>query len=131
MTYEVTEVKSKLEAGLGKIDKTAVSSGTKVDQIESLVSPQSGHRTGPFVTPDILISLLKVETLREQIWELDTTNRNNLVFYGIREDGVTPEFAVKEVIRRSESFSQIKISLSFNQENWNHSRCSDTEGQES
>ena len=51
MTYEVTEVKSKLEAGLGKIDKTAVSSGTKVDQIESLVSTQSGHRTGPFVTP--------------------------------------------------------------------------------
>ena len=44
---------------------------------------------------------LQVETLKEQIWELDSTNRNNLVFYGIKEDGVTPEFAVKEVIRRS------------------------------
>ena len=131
MTYEVTEVKSKLEAGLGKIDKTAVSSGTKVDQIESLVSTQSGRRTLCDSKYLNIISLLKVETLREQIWELDTTNRNNLVFYGIREDGVTSEFAVKEVIRRSESFSQIKISLSFNQENWNHSRCSDTEGQES
>ena len=30
-------MKSTLEAGLGKIDKTAISSKTKVDQIESLV----------------------------------------------------------------------------------------------
>ena len=37
MTYEVTDMKSTLEAGLGKIDKTAISSKTKVDQIESLV----------------------------------------------------------------------------------------------
>ena len=77
MTFEVNDMKTLLDTGLGKIDKTAVSAGTKVDMIESLV-----------------------ETLREQIWELDTTNRNNLVFYGIKEDGNTAEAIVKEIIRR-------------------------------
>ena len=38
MTYEVADLKSTLEAGLGNIDKKAVSSVTKVEQIESLVS---------------------------------------------------------------------------------------------
>ena len=51
-------------------------------------------------TREIIFTFLKVETLREQIWELDTTNRNNLVFYGIKEDAGTAEFAVKEIIRR-------------------------------
>ena len=27
-----------------------------------------------------------VEELKEKTWELDTSNRNNLVFYGIKED---------------------------------------------
>ena len=78
LTHQLTDMKTLLEAGLAKIDKTAMSAGTKVEQIESLV-----------------------ETLREQIWELDTTNRNNLVFYGIKEDGGTAEAAVKDIIRRS------------------------------
>ena len=55
---------------------------------------------------------LQVETLKEQIWELDSTNRNNLVFYDMKEDGVTPEFAVKEVIRRSH-FPRLRFHLYF------------------
>ncbi|XP_023334977.1 uncharacterized protein LOC111706351 isoform X1 [Eurytemora carolleeae] len=44
----------------------------------------------------------EVEELKEKTWELDTNTRNNLVFYGIREDagGGNLEFCVKEVIRK-------------------------------
>ena len=40
-----------------------------------------------------------VEELKEKTWELDTSNRNNLVFYGIKEDDRSgnTELAVKEV----------------------------------
>ena len=39
--------------------------------------------------------------MKEQLWEIDTSNRNNLVFYGIKEDDSgSPEAAIKDVIRR-------------------------------
>ena len=40
-----------------------------------------------------------LEDLKEKTWKLDTNTRNNLVFYGIKEDGTccNAEFAVKEV----------------------------------
>ena len=39
--------------------------------------------------------------MKEQLWEIDTSNRNNLVFYGIKEDDSgSPETAIKDVIRR-------------------------------
>ena len=38
MTFEVNDMKTLLDSGLGKIDKTALSAGTKVDMIESLAS---------------------------------------------------------------------------------------------
>ena len=40
-----------------------------------------------------------VEELKEKTWELDTSTRNNLVFYGIKEDAGSgnTEWAVKEV----------------------------------
>ena len=39
-----------------------------------------------------------VEELREKTWELDTNTRNNLVIYGIKEEGNpgNTEWAVKE-----------------------------------
>ena len=42
-----------------------------------------------------------VEELKEKTWELDTNTRNNLVFYGIKEDGTTgnTEWAVREVVK--------------------------------
>ena len=46
-----------------------------------------------------------VEELKEKTWKLDSSTRNNLVFYGIKEDagGGNTEWAVKEVeIERSE-----------------------------
>ena len=48
---------------------------------------------------------------------MDTTNRNNLVFYGIKEDGVTAEFGVKEVIRRSDYLSLRFYLHKINREN--------------
>ena len=42
-----------------------------------------------------------MESLKEQLWEMDTSNRNNLVFYGVKEEADTPDTLVKEVIRRS------------------------------
>ena len=42
----------------------------------------------------------QVESLKEQLWEMDTSNRNNLVFYGVKEEADTPDTLVKEVIRR-------------------------------
>ena len=33
---------------------------------------------------------------------MDTSNRNNLVFYGVKEEADTPDTLVKEVIRRSD-----------------------------
>ena len=46
-----------------------------------------------------------VEELREKTWELDTNTRNNLVIYGIKEEGNpgNTEWAVKEA-RRTECF---------------------------
>ena len=39
-----------------------------------------------------------VEDLKEKTWELDTNTRNNLVFYGIQEEGSgNTEWAVREV----------------------------------
>ena len=40
-----------------------------------------------------------VEDLKEKTWELDTNTRNNLVFYGIKEEGApgNTEWAVREV----------------------------------
>ena len=40
-----------------------------------------------------------VEELKEKTWELDTNTRNNLVFYGIKEEGNpgNTEWAVREV----------------------------------
>ena len=43
---------------------------------------------------------MQVEALKEQLWELDTANRNNLVFYGVREEGLSPEAAIRDVIKR-------------------------------
>ena len=43
-----------------------------------------------------------MESLKEQLWEMDTSNRNNLVFYGVKEEADTPDTLVKEVIRRSD-----------------------------
>ena len=39
-----------------------------------------------------------MEELREKTWELDTNTRNNLVIYGIKEEGNpgNTEWAVKE-----------------------------------
>ena len=45
-------------------------------------------------------TFVQVESLKEQLWEIDTSNRNNLVFYGIKEDSGAPEAAIKDVIRR-------------------------------
>ena len=47
-----------------------------------------------------------VEELREKTWELDTNTRNNLVIYGIKEEGNpgNTEWAVKEA-RHQEFFS--------------------------
>ena len=43
----------------------------------------------------------EVEGLKEEMWELDTNNRNNLVFYGIREEAAsTAEASVRDIIRR-------------------------------
>ena len=46
-----------------------------------------------------------VEELREKTWELDTNTRNNLVIYGIKEEGNpgNTEWAVKEA-RHGELF---------------------------
>lgn len=49
-----------------------------------------------------------IEELREKTWELDTSTRNNLVFYGLKDDeegGSTAEWMVKELIR-----TQLRIS---------------------
>ena len=46
------------------------------------------------------ISFLRrnVEELKEKTWELDSNTRNNLVFYGIKEEGQgNTEWAVREV----------------------------------
>ena len=44
-----------------------------------------------------------VEDLKEKTWELDTNTRNNLVFYGIKEEGApgNTEWAVREVSMRA------------------------------
>ena len=41
-----------------------------------------------------------VEDLKEKTWELDTNTRNNLVIYGIKEEGNpgNTEWAVREVM---------------------------------
>ena len=57
--------------------------------------PIIGKKTQSYVT-----ALFQVESLKEQLWEIDTSNRNNLVFYGIKEESGPPELAIKDVIRR-------------------------------
>ena len=47
-----------------------------------------------------MTAFVQVESLKEQLWEIDTSNRNNLVFYGIKEESGPPELAIKDVIRR-------------------------------
>ena len=49
-----------------------------------------------------------VEELKEKTWELDTSTRNNLVFYGIvEEDGPgNVEWSVREVIRKMMQISR-------------------------
>ena len=47
-----------------------------------------------------IVILDQVEALKEQLWELDTANRNNLVFYGVKEEGFSPEAAIRDVIKR-------------------------------
>ena len=44
-----------------------------------------------------------MEDLKEKTWELDTNTRNNLVFYGIKEEGApgNTEWAVREVSMRA------------------------------
>ena len=74
---EFLELKSRLELGLGKIDQTACSAGSKVEDME-----------------------IMIEGLREQLWELDESSRNKLVFYGVKEDGQSPDVSIKDVIRR-------------------------------
>ena len=32
-----------------------------------------------------------MESLKEQLWEMDTSNRNNLVFYGVKGDNTDPD----------------------------------------
>ena len=56
-----------------------------------------------------------MEELKEKTWELDTNTRNNLVFYGIKEDGTTgnTEWAVREVVKdETESFKPSQILFS-------------------
>ena len=60
LTAEVREMTGRLEGGIVKIDTAAASADSRVAGMESVV-----------------------ETLRDQLWELDTANRNNLVFYGV------------------------------------------------
>ena len=52
-----------------------------------------------------------VEDLKEKTWELDTNTRNNLVFYGLKEDGTggNSEWAVRELIK-----TQLHISRELN-----------------
>ena len=49
-----------------------------------------------------------MEELKEKTWELDTSTRNNLVFYGIvEEDGPgNVEWSVREVIRKMMQISR-------------------------
>ena len=68
----------------------------------------------------------QVEALKEQLWELDTANRNNLVFYGVREEGFSPEAAIRDVIKRfgwyhmANSFSVQFIQKTCNIEGHKH-----------
>ena len=45
-----------------------------------------------------------VEELKEKTWQLDTSTRNNLVFYGIKEDAGSgnTEWAVKEELHNED-----------------------------
>ena len=55
--------------------------------------------SGEEVMNKLLAMRRTVGELKEKTWELDTTYRNNLVFYGIKEDAGSgnTEWAVKEV----------------------------------
>ena len=63
---------------------------------------------------DVLSKVLAVrrtvEELKEKAWELDTNTRNNLVFYGIKEDAGSgnTEWAVKEVVNKSFHFISLQ-----------------------
>ena len=56
--------------------------------------------SGEEVMNKLLAMRRTVEELKEKTWELDTSTRNNLVFYGIKEDAGSgnTEWAVKEVL---------------------------------
>jgi len=83
LKYEVNEMKGRLNSGVDKIDKTSDSATSRVEKMENMV-----------------------EALKEQLWELDTANRNNLVFYGVREEGFSPEAAIRDVIKRKLAISR-------------------------
>ena len=57
------------------------------------------ENSGEEVMNKLLAMRRTVEELKEKTWELDTSTRNNLVFYGIKEDAGSgnTEWAVKEV----------------------------------
>ena len=40
-----------------------------------------------------------LEDVREKLWEMDTSTRNNLVFYGVREGPRGDEALLKEMFR--------------------------------
>ena len=81
------------------------------DALSDLVRDINKFRTSPVETrektetseEEVMSKLLAmrrtVEELKEKTWELDTSTRNNLVFYGIKEDAGSgnTEWAVKEV----------------------------------
>ena len=66
-----------------------------------------------------------VEDLKEKTWELDTNTRNNLVFYGMKEDGATgnSEWAVRELIK-----NQLHISRELNITKCHRQQQPDTRG---
>ena len=58
--------------------------------------------------------MFQVESLKEQIWEIDTSNRNNLVFYGVKDEVGPPEIAIRDVLRRSDQKIYLIDSLNIN-----------------
>ena len=90
------KMRLKLEEGLGEVR-------LEVREVRECVD--SGVQRAGASSEGALSTVVRlertVEGLKEEMWELDTNNRNNLVFYGIREDGAsTSETAVRDIIRR-------------------------------
>ena len=78
MRSEVRVLRIRVDSGVERADKTSEDATTTVTKLEKAM-----------------------DGLKEEMWELDTNNRNNLVFYGIREEGTgSGEAAVREVIKR-------------------------------